>query len=244
MNRITQILFACVMCTGANSFGQDRESILKESETRNVFAKKFSWGLSWNQYWGSIVGTDLPREYFAKPCMGTTLRLQYYVLPFVGASVGFGFQQRGSGVINEDNVGGAFTHPWEEPQYDGDSTYRERLRFRGWEVPIAIELRTPMDIVKGVRLSGSAGISWYTSSEVKTYFLSVEDGYHKITDVSNDYLKSDVALQLSAGADINAGNACVLQVHFIYTKSSSNVYLTGTGVGQLKTVGFRVSCLF
>jgi hypothetical protein len=176
--------------------------------------------------------------------MGTTFRVQSYLLPFVGASIGFGFQQRGSGIINAEKGGGAFTHPWEVPQYDADSTYRERLRFESWEVPIAIERRTPVDLVRGVRLSGSAGISWYNSSDVKTYFLSVEDGYHKITDVSDDYLKSDVALQLSAGADISAGGSCVLQVHFIYSKSSSNVYLTGTGDGRLKTVGFRVSCLF
>src|SRR5690349_18482785 len=166
MKKILTFLTVIVLL---GSFGrvmaQDRESILKESEVRDVFQKKFTWGLSWNQYWGSIVGTNLPREYFAKPCMGTTLRAQYFPLPFVGASIGFGFQQRGTGIINEDKYGGAFTHPWEQPQYDADSTYRERLRFRAWEVPIALELRTPMDIVKGVRLSGSAGISWYKSSE-------------------------------------------------------------------------------
>jgi hypothetical protein len=245
MKKILPIFFmAALLCSASNSFGQEREKILAESEVKDVFAKKFRWGLSWNQYWGSITGTDLPREYFAKPCMGTTLRAQYNFLPFLGASVGFGFQQRGSGIINDDKVGGAFTHPWEEPMYDADSTYRERLRFKGWEVPVALELRTPTDVVKGVRLSGSAGVSWYASSEVKTYFLSVEDGYHKITDVSNDYLKNDIAMQLSIGADINAGGSCVLQAHFIYTKSTNNVYLTGTGDGRLKTIGFRISCLF
>ena len=244
MKKIITLAIAIVLSGASKVSAQTAEEILKEAEVKDVFQKKLRWGLSWNQYWGSIVGSNLPREYFAKPCMGTTLRLQYHPLSFIGASVGFGFQQRGSGVINEDKVGGAFTHPWEIPQYDADSTYRERLRFRGWEIPIALELRTPMDILHGVRISGSAGISWYTSSEVKTFFLSVEDGYHQITDVSDDYHKSDIALQLSGGFDINAGGAAILQVHFIYTKSSSNVYNTGLSDGRLKTVGFRVSCLF
>jgi hypothetical protein len=230
--------------SATSSLAQETEAILAQSEVKDVFTKKFRWGLSWNQYWGSIVGNDLPREYFAKPCIGTTLRAQYNFLPFLGASVGFGFQQRGSGIINDDKVGGAFSHPWEQPKYDTDSTYLERLRFNAWEIPVAIELRTPMDIVKGVRLSGSAGVSWYRSTTVKTYFLSVADGYHTITDVSKDYLNNDLAMQLSLGADINAGGSCILQAHFIYTKSTNNVYLNGTGDGRLKTIGFRISCLF
>src|SRR5688572_12916371 len=112
MKKILPIFFvSALLCGTTRSFAQEREAILAEAAVPDVFAKKFRWGLSWNQYWGSITGTDLPREYFAKPLMGTTLRAQYHFLPFLGASVGFGFQQRGSGVINDDKVGGAFTHP-------------------------------------------------------------------------------------------------------------------------------------
>ena len=81
MKKILPILFvSALLCSSTNSFGQEREKILAESEVKDVFEKKFRWGLSWNQYWGTITGTNLPREYFAKPLMGTTLRAQYHFL--------------------------------------------------------------------------------------------------------------------------------------------------------------------
>lgn len=244
MKRIISALAICFVAAIIPSFSQDRESILKESEIRNVFEKRFRWGVSWNQYWGTIKGSNLPAEYFDKPCIGFNIHAAYYPMNFIGAKVGFGLQQRGAGILNPDNFGGAFTHPWELPQYDADSTYRERLRFNTIEIPVTLELRTPMDVIPGVRLSGSAGVAWYTSKDIYDIFLSVEDGYHRITDVSAGYRKSDIALQLSGGADINAGEACILQVHFVYTKAGSNVYQSGPGDGRLTTYGFRVSWLF
>ena len=241
MKRLTSIIvLACLASLSAHA--QTKESILKEAEPIPVFDKKFYWGLSWNQYWGIIKGTDLPETYFAKPCIGFNLRTEYYILPFLGVGVGAGVQQRGTGVINPDNYGGAFTHPWEEPMYDADSTFRERRRFKTFEFPVTVHLRLP--ITKDIRLSASAGVAFMPVTGVTNYFLSVEDGYHKITDLSSSYLKSDVSYQLSVGPDINAGESCVLQAHFIYTRGTKNVYQSGTGNGNLTTYGFRVSCLF
>jgi hypothetical protein len=234
------IVFAGLATLGGHA--QTKESILLEAEPQQVFENKFYWGLSWNQYWGKIKGTDLPEEYFSKPCIGFNVRAEYYILPFLGIGAGFGVQQRGTGIINPDNYGGAFTHPWEQPMYDADSTYRERLRFKTLELPVTVLLRVP--ITKGVRLSGAAGVVFMKVRGATDYFLSVEDGYHLITDKTADYLKSDIGYQLSIGPDINAGESCVLQAHFVYTSGTKNVFDNGAGTGTQQTFGFRVACLF
>src|SRR4030095_16072752 len=92
-------------------FCQDKESILAETEVKSVFEEKFNWGITYHQYWGTIKGSNLPKEYFAKPCFGASLRAEYYPLSFLGVGVGFGVQQRGAGVLNKDNYGGSFTPP-------------------------------------------------------------------------------------------------------------------------------------
>lgn len=221
---------------------QTKESILQEAQPPKVFDQKLYWGLSWNQYWGKITGTGLPETYFAKPCIGFNVRAEYFILPFLGIGVGAGFQQRGTGVINPDNYGGAFTHPWDPPLYDADSTYRERRRFKTRELPITLLLRVP--ITDDLRLSAAAGVVFMRVTGVTNYFLSVEDGYHKIDDFSADYYKQDLGYQLSIGPEINAGESCILQVHFVYTKGTKNVFQSGTGDGRATAFGFRVACLF
>ena len=220
-----------------------KEQILAEGNVKNVFDKKFRWGISWNQYWSTIKGSNLPETYFAKPSVGLNLRAEYYFFSFAGVGAGFGVQQRGAGIITQDNYGGSFTHPW-EPNYDPDSTYRLRLRMNTIEVPITLLLRTPFDVVKGVRLSGALGVVWIKNGYVKTFFNKPEDGFHTITDVSKDYLSNDLAVQASLGADINAAESCVLQVHFVYSKGTENIYKTGTSNGQTELYGVRVAWLF
>jgi hypothetical protein len=223
------------------------EKILAEGESLKAFDKKFRWGISWNQYWGTIKGTDLTEEYFAKPCMGFNLRTEYYPLSFIGIGVGAGIQMRGAGIINEDKTGGGpFTHPW-EPNYDpndADSTYRERLRFNTFEVPVTILLRTPNDILKGVRLTGAAGLVFVSNYYKVDFFHAPEDGFHTRKNVSDEYIETDLAYQLSAGVDIDASESCVLQVHLVYTKGTKNVYANNQGDGRVQTFGFRVAWLF
>lgn len=240
---MTCVFVVLLLLVGELATAQTKESILAEGDPTDMFVKKFRWGLSWNQYWGTIKGSDLNHDYFAKPCIGFNMRTEYYFIPAVGIGVGFGVQQRGAGILNVDNSGGAFTHPWENPKYDGDSTYRERLRFNTIEVPVTLLLRTPRDIVKGLRLSGAAGIVFVKPWEVYDIFMIVEDGYHQTTKVEKDYLSSDLGYQLSFGPDIDAGQSCVFQLHFVYTKGLRNVY-NGSGDGRLVTYGFRVSWLF
>ena len=134
---ITSVLFFSLL----SGFAQTKEEIIAQGEQKNVFEKKVRLGLSWNQYWGTIKGSNLPKEYFAKPCVGASLRAEYYPLSFVGIGVGVGVQQRGAGIINEDKTGGTFSHPWFGAQDNTeDSTYRERLRMNTIEVPITLLL--------------------------------------------------------------------------------------------------------
>jgi len=222
---------------------QTKESILAETETRDVFEKKFYWGPSFHQSWGTIKGPNLPKEYFSKPCFGASLRAEYYPLSFIGIGLGFGVQQRGAGIRNQDNYGGSFTHPW-EPNYDPDSTYRERLRMNTIDIPLTLLLRTPRDVVKGVRLTGAIGVVWIKNDYVKEFWHKPEDGFHTIINVDDQYIKKDLGYQFEFGADINAAQACVLQFHLVYSVGSKNVYTTGTSDGHTETYGFRVTWLF
>ena len=221
------------------------EKILAEADPKNPFEKKLRLGVSWNQYWGIIKGKDLPKQYFAKPCLGFNLRAEYYPLSFIGIGVGFGMQMRGAGIINEDKTGSTFTHPWNGVAGDNteDSTYRERLRFNTWELPITLLLRTPKDIVKGVRLTGALGVVLIKNNYVHDFWNRPEDGFHTETSVSKDYIKSDLGYQASLGTDIDAG-ACVLQVHLVYSRGTKNIYKNDAGNGTVETFGFRVAWLY
>jgi hypothetical protein len=244
MRRISYLLAVLSLSLfSIEAFSQDKEKITAEADVKSALDKKFNWGIGFHQYWGTIKGTDLPKEYFAKPCFGASLRAEYYPLPFIGVGIGLGIQQRGAGIKNQDNYGGSYTHQW-EPNSDPDSTYRERLRMNTIELPVSLLFRTPHDIIKGVRLSGAVGIVWINNNNVKDFWHRPEDGLHTIVDVSNEYLKNDFAYQMSFGADINAAESCTFQVHLVYTKGTGNVYETGLGNGQTETYGLRVSWLF
>jgi hypothetical protein len=243
MKTIKYIIGLVLFFNFLSGFAQSKEEIIAQAEMKDVFEKKLRFGVSWNQYWGTIKGIDLPKEYFAKPCVGASLRAEFYPLSFIGVGVGFGVQQRGAGIINQDNYGGSFTHPW-EPNYDPDSTYRERLRMNTIEVPVTLLLRTPKDVIKGVRLSGAAGIVLISNDYVKEFWHKPEDGFHTIIDVDNDYIKHDLGYQLSLGADINCASQSVFQVHFVYTKGTKNIYKAGSGDGRVETYGFRLAWLY
>lgn len=244
MKKYTSIFSSLLLLASLTTLAQSKEEILEQAAVKSPFEKKFRWGISGNQYWGIISGDNLTEDYFGKPCLGFNLRGEYYVLPFVGVGLGAGIQQRGAGILNPDNSGGSFTHPWEQPQYDGDSTYRQRLRFNTFEIPFTLLLRTPKDVIKGVRPSAAVGISYVHVGRVNDFWLVVEDGYHQDRVVSNEYLKSDLAYQFSLGTDIDAGGAGVLQVHLVYSKGTRNVYANNQGDGRLVTYGFRLAWLY
>ncbi len=242
---VTALLFGCSTALLAQKQNEltPGEKILSEFKPAKVFDKKFRWGISWNQYWGIVRGDSLPETYFAKPCVGFNLRSEYYPVSFLGMGAGFGIQQRGSGIKNPDLYGGSFTHPW-EPNYDPDSTYRERLRITTLEMPVTVLFRTPNDVIKGIRISGAAGVVFIRNNHVKKFFHRPEDGFHTIVDVSDDYIKNDLGFQGSIGTDIDAAGSCIFQVHIVYSVGTKNIYKAESGDGRVHTYGFRVSWLF
>lgn len=232
-------LFALLMATTILSYSQQKVYFNDEKEPDELipkpFERKFHWGLSANTYFTTIVGNNLPRTYFSKPSLGFDVRVEYFFKPYLGLGVGVGFQQRGAGIINEDKV---------KELGNPDSTYRERLRFNHLQFPISLILRTPKDVIKGIRLSGTLSLVPLTNFESSDVFNSVEDGNHVITSVSDQYKKSDLLYQFSIGPDINAGNTGVFRVHFVYSRGTSDVFSNNSGKGYNESIGVQISWLF
>src|SRR5882672_3114870 len=111
------------------------------------FEKKTAWGIAYQQCWSTIRGTFLREDYFTKPSPGFSISVEYYPLSFIGIGVGAGYQQRGAGITHHNVSPVTIANP--------DSTHLERLRFSTVEFPISIFLRTPKDVVKGLRVGGS-----------------------------------------------------------------------------------------
>jgi hypothetical protein len=223
---------------------QESEQILAEGENKPIFEKKLRWGISHNIYLSSIEGNNLPADYYYKPSLGFNLRLEYYPISFLGVGMGFGVQQRGTGIINQDKYGAPYSHPWVQPSGDVDSTYIEKLRFNTLELPISLLLRTPGDVIKGMRLSGSAGIIFIHSYQANDVWVDVAGGNHLDHFVTDDYLRNDLGYQFTFGTDINAGDSNIIQVHFVYSRGLNNIYAAGQGEGQQVTLGLRVAWLF
>jgi len=239
------ILILLISCLSIAGYSQGTNvSRPNKLESGNPFGKKLSFGVSWNQYWGTIEGSNLPETYFSKPCIGYNLLIQYYPVSFLGIGIGGGFQQRGAGIITPDKSGGSFTHPWETPVGDPDSTYRRRIRYNALELPVTILLRMPKDIIQGVRPSAAVGLAFVRSRAVHDFFFSVEDGFHIDKLVTQDYASRDLATQFSIGADIDAGGGSVLQAHLVLTKGTKNVFALNQGDGRLESIGFRVAFLY
>lgn len=203
------------------------------------FEKKFAWGIAYQQCWSSIGGTSLPEDYFTKPSLGFSISAEYYPLSFIGMGVGAGYQQRGAGITHHDALPVTATNP--------DSTHLERLRFSTLEFPISIFLRTPKDIVKGLRVGGSVGVVPMVNLNSHDVFNDVEPSVGDrdvVHDVSSSYFKKDTAYQFSVGPEIDSGVSGLIKVHFLYSRGTSNVYRSAQGTGHNQTMGLRLSVLF
>lgn len=216
-----------------------------------AFEDKFRWGVSLNMYWTTISGEMVEDSYFLKPSLGGTVRAEYYFLDWLGVGIGAGYQQRGAGIYNVDNTGGAFSHPWITNDFGQignlDSTTLERLRFNTLEFPVTILLRSPKGkgMWKGARLSGAVGPTFIHNMSTNLTMQSIIDGFHPYNWVTDNYNRNEIGLQLEAGVDIDSGGGKnVFQLHFVYTKGSKNVYANGQGIGHHESYGVRLAWLF
>ena len=203
------------------------------------FEKKIIAGIAYQQYWSTLRGSSLPENYFSKPSLGFSVSVEYYPLSFIGIGAGAGYQQRGAGILHSNTLPVTASNP--------DSTYRERLRFNTVEFPISLFIRTPRDIVKGLRLGGSIAIVPMVNLYSRDVFLEVEPNVRdtdRVRDVSSSYFKKDTAYQLSFGPEIDSGGSGIIKVHFLYSRGTTNVFKTAQGTGHNQTMGLRMSVLF
>ncbi|QHT66881.1 PorT family protein [Rhodocytophaga rosea] len=228
------VLIACSLFIAMqNSYAQ-----LDSLNKREIQFKKFYWGIQLNNLWSSVEGNT--PEYFYKPSLGYFIKGEYYFTPFLGISVGAGYQQRGTGVINRNKEEVVLGTP--------DSTYRERLRFNYLDIPILLILRTPKPIAGGdVRLVGSFGIIPQKLISARDYFHSVEDGFHKITEVTENIQKNDMALTASVGAELYAGSN-LFQVRLVGQWGTKSVYNNATLYpgysGKNRVYGVQIAFMF
>lgn len=209
------------------------DSTLKKSK----WDKKFFFGATFNNSWATIKGSDMPNEYFWKPSVGASLKTEYYFHKNVAILVGLQYQQKGSGIITEDKI---------KELGNPDSTYRARIKLHALEVPISIVLRSN-DIIKNARLHAGLGISPMINFESRYVLYSAEDGFHFMENQDNRYYKNDLGLNASAGIDINAGNACIFQIHFYGTWGTKNVYNTDffpNAEGRTRIIGLKLGWMF
>ncbi len=229
------LLIAVVLMSGklaAQHFVPPNDSVRK-----NIFDKKILWGFAYTQSWSTIKGSNLAAPYFGKVSVGLLVSAEYYPLKFLGFSLGAGYQQRGTGIKNLTVY----------PAGTVDSTYRNRLRFNTFEFPIVVILRTPKDIIKGLRFSGSFGIVPLINRSSRDVKISLEPNVadlDKVKDVSANYFKNDVAVQFTAGPEIDMAGNQVVKVQFYYSMGTANVYAAGQGTGHNQNLGIRLCWMF
>lgn len=198
------------------------------------FDKRFRWGFTYTQGWSTIEGSSLEADYYTKPSIGAGFSAEYFPKSFIGIGLGVAYQQRGAGVRASQTSGLP------------DTANNIRLRFNTVEVPVSITLRTPMDIVRGVRLSGSLAympVFNLSSKEVFNVLVPSIRDENVVQDVSSSYFKSDAAYQFSIGPEFLSGTG-IFRVHFFSSKGSTNVYKTGAGTGQNHLSGIKLTVIF
>jgi hypothetical protein len=230
MSPSKMILMICFSLTQFLTLGQ---SVRDSALIVNPFERKLFVGFGFNGNLTTVTG-NTGTDFFAKPSLGLGIRAEYYPLDFLGISAGVAYQQRGAGVriVDTDNSNGNI-----------DSTFIERIRFNSVEVPLAVLLRTPKNVFRGLRLSASIGVVPMINVNTTKIVHSVDDGHHVTTDESANFWKNDLAWQLSMGPDIVSGTG-IFQVHFVYARGTKSVFQDPAQQGYNQSFGFRISWLY
>lgn len=229
-------VFILLLLTGIVSAIQ-AQTKLDTAAVKSRWDKKFYWGVTFNNSWATIKGDNLPNKYFWKPSVGASAKIEYFFHKNVGLLVGSQYQQKGSGIITQDNVG---------TLGDPDSTYRARIKLHALEVPIAIILRSG-EVIRNTRFHGSVGIAPMINFQSKFVMYSAEDGFHFMENQNNRYYKNDLALTAAGGIDINAGNSSIFQIHLYGTWGTKNVYNSDVlpdAQGKTRVIGLKLGWIF
>lgn len=116
------------------------------------------------------------------------------------------------------------------------------------EFPIGLILKTPKPIAGGSTwMMASVGISPLYMFEANDVYLSIEDGFHDVTDVTSSFNKSDMPIFVSIGPEIST-SAGFLQVQLIGSFGTSEVYSNVNNPngysGKNRFLGFSIGCTF
>ncbi len=232
------ILILFLFTVSLSGWAQIDSSKIKNFEYGiNRFEKKFLIGGTFNSGWSRYLNFEGP-EVFTKPSLGIYVKMEYYFKDWLGLSLGIGHQQMGTGIISPD---------LEKALGNPDSTYRLRIRTNNLAFPLVIQLRTPMDVFKGGRLSLGLGIAPSYAYNAKTIFHSLEDGFHDKQNITDNLTKLDIPLRGTLGMDINASNACLFRVNFLVQYGFNKLYtdpITNISSGQNLLFGFDLDFLF
>jgi len=226
---VISVLMLLSGCACAQEFVKPKDDMRK-----SAFDKKFHWGFVYTQGWSSIKGSNLPAPYFSKQSIGLQVTATYFPISFLGFSLGAGYQQRGTG-IRDNHLGPV------------DSTFRDRLRFNSIEFPIAVVLRTPKDVIKGLRLSASLGVVPVLNQNSREVKVSLEPNVADLDvtkDVTSKYFKNDFAIQVMAGPEIDMAASQIVKIQFYYAAGTANVYTAGQGTGHNQNIGVRIAWMF
>ena len=217
---------------------QNKRDIKAEDSPDFFVQKKLRYGLAWHNSWSSLVGSNLPADYFYKPSLGFKFQADYYFNPNWGLNVGVAYQQRGAGILSPDEV---------KEVGNADSTYRLRLRINSFELPVLLLWRQAKPTIGGTRFTVGFGAVPALIARTGTIFNSVEDGFHILENVSPLYKRFDMLAQAQAGFDINAAGACLLQVQLFYQQGFINAYKSPTfanAKGYSSNWGIKLGFMF
>lgn len=224
------LIFLLLLCSQV-VLGQQKK-IEKVSSPRD----KFRVGFSFLNVWSDVKGNTA--DLYTKPSVGGILKVEFYPLDFLGLTAGVGYQQRGYGLILPDT---GFVAP-------SLNTYRNRVRTNNLEFPLGLILKTPKPIAGGSTwLMATVGITPLRMFEANDIYLSVEDGFHVIKDVTKNFNSSDSPIFVSVGPEIDT-SAGFLQVQLIGSFGRSNVFTTENNPkghsAKNRFFGVSIGCTF
>jgi hypothetical protein len=229
-------LIIVLMLISTFTFSQFKAPPSLVTKTR-IFERKFLWGVAFNSSWASYTD-QLSDSAFYRPSLGGGLRAEYYFKPYLGIMVGAGIQQRGTGIYTPD-LDNSIGNP--------DSTGRMRYRMTTFDFPVQIMYRHPKNILPNTRLSIGVGADFNIIHNYLRVWKSVDDGFHQLTDFTNDCVKYDIPLRATIGLDAEVGHGSLFKLQFYGEISNKKLYthpISGVKSNQQVLWGVDLSVLF
>lgn len=212
-------LLAMLMAT-IPSFGQYKGDTTwiaaPKSAKKSLHKKWISPGLTFTQGFTTIED-ESRSDYFVKPSLSGGATLSFNPIQWISVTGGLIHEQHGAGILMPDLVGGVG---------NGDSTYRTRLRLNTWGIPVSITARTPV-IFDNARLSASYGMTYHKLARAIRIYNSIEDGFHVIDEYTDFFLPKFKTTWWSVGVEIEVPHSAILQIHYVASRSATNVYQGG-----------------